>query len=73
MVQMQMMNGSYGDADGLDGGAQAGVILGGALNGVTTMTAFNLQEHTSVEYNKVRACPRARAYSACGLSIFFLR
>lgn len=54
MVQMQMMNGSYGDTDGLDGGAQAGVILGGALNGVTTMTAFNLQEHTSTEYDKVR-------------------
>eukprot|EP00903_Cladosiphon_okamuranus_P008530 g8189.t1 len=51
-VQMQMMNGTYGDTEGLDGGAKAGVILGGALNGVTTMTAFNLQEHTSAEYDK---------------------
>ncbi|CAN0289073.1 unnamed protein product, partial [Ectocarpus sp. 12 AP-2014] len=52
IVQMQMMNGSYGDTDGLDGGAQAGVILGGALNGVTTVAAFNMQDSTSANYEK---------------------
>ncbi|CAN0102225.1 unnamed protein product [Pylaiella littoralis] len=52
IVQMQMMNGSYGDANGLDGGAKAGVILGGALNGVTTVAAFNMQDATSTSYEE---------------------
>lgn len=56
IVQMQMMNGSYGDTGGLDGGAQAGVILGGALNGVTTVAAFNMQDSTSSSYEKVCTC-----------------
>lgn len=55
IVQMQMMNGSYGDANGLDGGAKAGVILGGALNGVTTVAAFNMQDATSTSYEEVNA------------------
>lgn len=54
VLQMQMMNGTFGDSDGLDGGADAGVILGGALNGVTTVTAFNMQEETSKKYHKVK-------------------
>lgn len=54
IVQMQMMNGSYGDDTGLDGGARAGVILGGALNGVTTVAAFNMQDSTSSDYEQVR-------------------
>lgn len=53
VVQMQMMNGTYGDKSGLDGGADAGVILGGALNGVTTLTAFNMQSSTGERYDKV--------------------
>ncbi|CAM9333516.1 unnamed protein product, partial [Hapterophycus canaliculatus] len=55
VVQMQMMNGSYGDDTGLDGGARAGVILGGALNGVTTVAAFNLQDTTSLDYEEAVA------------------
>lgn len=54
---MHMLNGSYGDIDGLDGGADAGVILGGALNGVTTVAAFNMQEETALRYEKVRTLP----------------
>lgn len=54
VVQMQMLNGSYGDADDLDGGASAGVILGGALNGITTVTAFNMQETTAKRYEEVK-------------------
>ncbi|CAM9814951.1 unnamed protein product, partial [Sphacelaria rigidula] len=50
VIQMQMMNGSYGDSEGLDGGADAGVILGGALNGVDTVTAFNMQASTVEKY-----------------------
>lgn len=53
VVQMQMMNGSYGDSGGLDGGAKAGVILGGALNGMTTVTALNMQDVTSSQYDEV--------------------
>lgn len=53
VVQMQMMNGTYGDSSGLDGGTDAGVILGGALNGVTTVTAFNMQDSTAGKYEKV--------------------
>ncbi|CAM9124263.1 unnamed protein product [Phaeothamnion confervicola] len=36
--------------DGLDGGVGAGVILGGALNGVTTVTAFNMQAKVGKDY-----------------------
>ena len=54
-MQMQMMNGTYEKTDGLDGGAEAGVILGGALNGVTTVTAFNMQRSTAEKYNEVRS------------------
>lgn len=54
MVQMQMMNGTYEKKEGLDGGAEAGVILGGALNGVSTVTAFNMQSSTAEKYNEVR-------------------
>lgn len=53
VVQMQMMNGSYGDSGGLDGGATAGIILGGALNGITTVTAFNMQDSTARSYDEV--------------------
>ncbi|CAM9999696.1 unnamed protein product, partial [Laminaria digitata] len=52
VVQMQMMNGSYGDSGGLDGGASAGVILGGALNGIATVTAFNMQDSTARSYDE---------------------
>ncbi|CAM9429594.1 unnamed protein product [Ascophyllum nodosum] len=55
VVQMQMMNGTYEKTDGLDGGAEAGVILGGALNGVTTVTAFNMQRSTAEKYNEAIA------------------
>ena len=54
-MQMQMMNGAYEKTEGLDGGAEAGVILGGALNGIATVTAFNMQRSTAEQYNKVRS------------------
>lgn len=54
VVQMQMMNGTYEKTEGLDGGTEAGVILGGALNGVTTVTAFNMQRSTVEKYNEAR-------------------
>ncbi|CAN0363432.1 unnamed protein product, partial [Discosporangium mesarthrocarpum] len=54
-VQMAMVNGSYGDDEGLNGGNEAAKILGGALNAMTTVTAFNLQGKTSEDYNKVMA------------------
>lgn len=53
VVQMQMMNGTYEKKEGLDGGAEAGVILGGALNGVSTVTAFNMQRSTAEKYDEV--------------------
>lgn len=53
IIQMRMRTGSYGDSGGLDGGAKAGLILGGALNGVTTITAFNMQEETARNYERV--------------------
>ncbi|KAG5181118.1 ATP-binding cassette, sub-family B, member 1A [Tribonema minus] len=43
VVQMAMFTGGYGDNEGLDGGSSAGVILGGALNGITTVHAFSMQ------------------------------
>ncbi|CAM9430112.1 unnamed protein product, partial [Ascophyllum nodosum] len=55
VVQMQMMNGTYEKTEGLDGGAEAGVILGGALNGIATVTAFNMQRSTAEQYNKAIA------------------
>lgn len=63
VIQMQMLNGTYGDSDGLDGGASAGTILGGALNGVTTVTALNLQAHTAEKYANVRRGFQARVCS----------
>lgn len=53
VIQMQMMNGTYEKKEGLDGGAEAGVILGGALNGVSTVTAFNMQRSTGEKYDEV--------------------
>lgn len=55
VVQMQMLNGTYEKTEGLDGGAKAGVVLGGALNGVATVTAFNMQRSTAEQYNEVRS------------------
>ena len=54
MVHRQMVNGSYEKTEGLDGGAEAGLILGGALNGVATVTAFNMQHSTAEKYGEVR-------------------
>ena len=44
VVQMAMISGGYGDSKGLDGGLSASSILGGALNAVTTVHAFNMQQ-----------------------------
>ncbi|CAM9430402.1 unnamed protein product [Ascophyllum nodosum] len=55
VVQRQMMNGRYETTEGLDGGAEAGLILGEALNGVTTVTAFNMQHSTAEKYGEAIA------------------
>ncbi|KAG5184898.1 ATP-binding cassette, sub-family B, member 1A [Tribonema minus] len=51
VVQMAMLSGGYGDTEGLDGGSSAGVVLGGALNGITTVNAFNMQADMSARYH----------------------
>lgn len=54
VVRMRMTNGACDIAEGLDGGARAGGILGGALNGVSTVTAFNMQQSIAEHYSEVR-------------------
>ncbi|CAM9636069.1 unnamed protein product, partial [Ectocarpus sp. 4 AP-2014] len=44
VVQMTMLTGGYGDNDGLDGGGGAAGLLSSSLQGMTTVTAFNVQE-----------------------------
>lgn len=53
IVKMKMGRGSYGDSEGLDGGARASLILSGALHGITTVTAFNSQEEMARKFEKV--------------------
>jgi ATP-binding cassette subfamily B (MDR/TAP) protein 1 len=52
VIQMASISGSYGDEEGLDGGSTASAILGGALNSVSTVQAFNLQLESSNQYSK---------------------
>lgn len=40
-----------GEVEGL---ASPGLILGSALNGIATVTAFNMQDDTASKYEKVR-------------------
>jgi ATP-binding cassette, subfamily B (MDR/TAP), member 1 len=49
---MAMLSGGYGDTEGLDGGSSAGLVLGGALNGITTVQAFNMQPAMSERYHE---------------------
>eukprot|EP00904_Undaria_pinnatifida_P011955 jgi/Undpi1/7890/HiC_scaffold_24.g10362.m1 len=50
IVQMSMMTGAYGDNDGLDGGNSAAGLLSSSLQGMTTVTAFNMQDGLAEEY-----------------------
>jgi ATP-binding cassette subfamily B (MDR/TAP) protein 1 len=43
VVHMAMLNGAYGDTEGLDGGRSASSILSGTLNAISTVHAFNMQ------------------------------
>lgn len=52
IVQMAMMTGGYGDNDGLDGGNSAAGLLSSSLQGMTTVTAFNMQDSLAEEYKK---------------------
>lgn len=54
VIRMRMTNGACEITEGLEGGARAGVILGGALNGVSTVTAFNMQHSIAEQYSEVR-------------------
>jgi ATP-binding cassette, subfamily B (MDR/TAP), member 1 len=49
---MAMLSGGYGDTEGLDGGSSAGLVLGGALNGITTVQAFNMQPAMGERYHE---------------------
>ncbi|CAM9703395.1 unnamed protein product, partial [Scytosiphon promiscuus] len=50
VVQMAMVTGGYGDNDGLDGGGGAAGLLSSSLQGMTTVTAFNMQEKLAEDY-----------------------
>ncbi|CAM9769475.1 unnamed protein product, partial [Laminaria digitata] len=50
IVQMAMMTGGYGDNDGLDGGNSAAGLLSSSLQGMTTVTAFNMQDNLADAY-----------------------
>ncbi|CAM9485529.1 unnamed protein product [Discosporangium mesarthrocarpum] len=50
MIQMAMMTGAYGDNEGLDGGSKAAGLLSGSLSGMSTVTAFNMQQRLTNEY-----------------------
>lgn len=50
VIQMRMINGSDGDDEGLDGGSSAGTILANALNGISTVQAFNMQQGVTGRY-----------------------
>ncbi|CAM9784749.1 unnamed protein product, partial [Ectocarpus sp. 12 AP-2014] len=52
IVQMAMMTGGYGDNDGLDGGGNAAGLLSSALQGMSTVTAFNMQERLAADYKQ---------------------
>ncbi|CBJ28571.1 conserved unknown protein [Ectocarpus siliculosus] len=52
VVQMAMLTGGYGDNDGLDGGGGAAGLLSSSLQGMTTVTAFNLQEKLAQDYKQ---------------------
>lgn len=44
-----------GSEDGeVEGQASPGLILGSALNGIATVTAFNMQDDTASRYEKAR-------------------
>ena len=69
---MRMSNGTYENTEGLDGGARAGVILGGALNGVSTVTAFNMQQSITERYSEVLEHKPARDRYKKNVLIYFL-
>ncbi|CAM9323468.1 unnamed protein product [Pylaiella littoralis] len=52
IVQMAMFTGEYGDKDGLDGGGGAAGLLSSSLQGMTTVTAFNMQEKLAQDYKE---------------------
>ncbi|CAN0564892.1 unnamed protein product, partial [Ectocarpus sp. 12 AP-2014] len=52
VVQMAMLTGGYGDNDGLDGGGGAAGLLSSSLQGMTTVTAFNMQEKLAQDYKQ---------------------
>ncbi|CAM9323517.1 unnamed protein product [Pylaiella littoralis] len=52
IVQMAMLTGGYGDDDGLDGGGGAAGLLSSSLQGMTTVTAFNMQEKLAQDYKE---------------------
>ncbi|CAM9424479.1 unnamed protein product [Ascophyllum nodosum] len=52
IVQMAMMTGGYGDGEGLDGGVGAAGLLSSSLQGMTTVTAFNMQEKLADDYRQ---------------------
>ncbi|CAM9601172.1 unnamed protein product [Chrysoparadoxa australica] len=54
-VQMQMFTGNNNEGEGQDGGSEAGMILGGSLNNMSTVTAFSMQNDTSTSYEKAIA------------------
>lgn len=67
-----MSNGNYENTEGLDGGARAGVILGGALNGVSTVTAFNMQHSIAEQYSEVLEHKPARDRYNCFVLMYLL-
>ncbi|CAM9424622.1 unnamed protein product [Ascophyllum nodosum] len=52
IVQMAMVTGGYGDGEGLDGGVGAAGLLSSSLQGMTTVTAFNMQEKLADDYRQ---------------------
>mmetsp|Transcript_14361 Transcript_14361/g.20338 ORF Transcript_14361/g.20338 Transcript_14361/m.20338 type:complete len:1250 (-) Transcript_14361:58-3807(-) len=52
IMQMAMLNGAYGDEEGLDGGSSASSILSASLNGITTVHAFNMQKEICTAYHE---------------------
>lgn len=59
----QSSNLLYNKLQGLDGGGGAAGLLSSALQGITTVTAFNMQEKLSEDYKKASEVVVVR----CGL------
>ncbi|CAM9485577.1 unnamed protein product [Ectocarpus sp. 12 AP-2014] len=53
VMQMAVLTGGFGDNDGLDGGGGAAGLLSSSLQGMTTVTAFNLHEKVAEECKEV--------------------